>query len=95
MKLFGFEIKKTPATPVMKGKNFSSSYLRNDISVDGVSTAQGYATYWHMYRTNTDILRCIEEKIQTSMRKGFELQRVNVTDGKRKTATDEAFVKAL
>lgn len=48
-----------------------------------------------MYKHNTDVYRCIEEKIQTSMRKGYELQRVNSTDGKRKTTTDEKFTQAL
>jgi hypothetical protein len=48
-----------------------------------------------MYLNNTDIYRCIEEKIQTAMKKGYELQRVNLTDGKRKTASDPQFIEAL
>lgn len=48
-----------------------------------------------MYKTNTDIYRCIEEKIQTTMKKGWELHRVNKTDGKHTVAYDPSFSIAL
>lgn len=48
-----------------------------------------------MYKTNTDIYRCIEEKIQTTMKKGWELHRINKTDGKHTIAYDENFTNAL
>jgi len=106
MKLFGLDIKR--ATPPMNSagpgsgtvfaggkKNFGTAFQGGGMMIDGVSISQAYNTYWRMYKNNTDIFRCIEEKVQTAMKKGYEFQKVNVTDGKRKTVTDPEFVKAL
>lgn len=103
MKILGFEIKrgstetKSPAGVVLGGrkKGFSTSLSANGVNINGESISASYRTFWKMYRTNTDIFRCVEEKIQTAMKKGYELQKVNITDGKRKVTKDEAFERAL
>lgn len=100
MKLFWYDIKKTSqqaGSPVFAGskKNYSTTFTGQGILLDGQSIAQGYATYWKMYKTNTDIQRCIEEKIQTTMKKGWELHRINKTDWKHTIAYDPTFSQAL
>ncbi len=47
-----------------------------------------------MYQSNTDVMRCIEEKVQTAMKKGFELQKKQA-NGKMKLVEDDDFMTAL
>ena len=90
MKLFGFELKKATET-----KSVSSVYSSNGINLDGKSIARNFGTYGKMWRINTDIRRCVAEKCETAMRGGFELQKVNKTDGVKKVAYDPDFLDAL
>jgi hypothetical protein len=64
------------------------------VNIDGKAISKNYNTYWLMYLSNTDIMRCIEEKIQTAMKKGYELQKKQA-NGKMKTVEDVDFVTAL
>lgn len=97
MRLFGFEI-DVKAAPRHNGTElpFSTEYSNGNFgNLDGTKIAYDNRTYVKMYRRNTDVRRCVEEKQQTAMKDGYEIRKVNRTDGKEKAVKYEPFEEAL
>ncbi len=100
MKILWYELKKAVSpvgetSPVVFWrKNYGIQVNANGLNIDGKSVSKNHNTFWLMYQSNTDVMRCIEEKVQTAMKKGFELQKKQA-NGKMKLVEDDDFMTAL
>lgn len=62
--------------------------------IDGSRIARNMRTYFRMYRSNTDLRRCIAEIVQTTGKSGYETYRVNKA-GDREVVIDARFERLL
>ena len=67
--------KKSSAKTEKKGIEVPYSTQNGTFGIDGQQITRCNQTYNRMYRTNSDIQRCVEEIQQTSGKSGFEVRK--------------------
>lgn len=96
MEFFGIEIKAKPKAGKAAAVAYETQYsTQNGTILDGKQIARNNATYSKMFRINTDIRRCVKEISETSVKSGYQIKQVLLTDGREKDVTVPEFEAAL